>query len=129
VRFVQQFAIMADTPASPFPTAALADRIALLVAAFAVLATAIVGQPEKRLRDFDQSFYTTIAYDLARYGVFSNGVFDDVDSTTAPPPPGMFFGPVYPLIILAVMKFDPRFGEAVVCSVEANAARRDPPCQ
>ena len=62
------------------------------------------SRPEKRLNDFDQSFYLTIAYDLEHHGVFSNGPFAKVDSTVARPPPGMFFGPLYPTLVLAAMK-------------------------
>jgi hypothetical protein len=92
---------------------------------FSVLATAILLRPAKWLSDFDQSFYLTIAYDLVHHGVFSNGVFDKVDSTVALPPPGRFFGPVYPAIVVAAMKLDPRFGRAVDCSVEANHKTRE----
>src|SRR5262249_24116474 len=72
-----------------------AARVGFGLLIFAILATAILRQPPKWLSDFDQSFYLTIAYDLIHHGVFSNGVFDDVDSMAARPPPGMFFGPVY----------------------------------
>jgi hypothetical protein len=97
----------------------------LLFAAFLLLAVAITAQPSKRLRDFDQSFYTTIAYDIERHGVFSSGIFDSTDSTRETPTPGMFFVPGYPLLVLAAMKADPRFGEAVRCSVEGNHGLRD----
>ena len=109
----------------PFTLAILAPRIVLALVAFGVLSLSIASRPAKRLLDFDQSFYTTIAYDLDRNGVFSNGVFDDVDSTVAVPPAGMFFAPVYPLLVLAAMKIDPRFAEAVKCSVEANQGHGD----
>ena len=79
-------------------------RIVFGLLVFAVLATAIVSRPAKWLSDFDQSFYLTIAYDLNHHGVFSNGVFDKVDSTVAVPPPGMFFSPVYPWLIVAATK-------------------------
>lgn len=102
-----------------------AARSLLLLAAFVVLAVAITAQTSKRLRDFDQSFYTTIAYDIERYGVFSSGIFDGTDSTRDVPAPGMFFVPGYPLLVLAAMKVDPRFGEAVRCSVEGNHGLRD----
>jgi hypothetical protein len=102
-----------------------ATRSLLLLAAFAVLAVVITAQPSKRLRDFDQSFYTTIAYDIERHGVFSSGIFDGTDSTRDIPPPGMFFVPGYPLLILAAMKADSRFGEAIRCSVEGNHRLRD----
>src|SRR6266567_6879115 len=70
---------------------------------FAVLVAAITARPARPLSDFDQSFYLTIAYDLDRHGVFSNGVFDNVDSTRGVPPPGMFLVPGYPLVVLAAM--------------------------
>src|SRR4249919_1281075 len=85
---------------------------------FAVLATAIMSRPAKWLGDFDQSFYLTIAYDLNHHGVFSNGVFDKVNSTVAVPPPGIFFGPIYPWLIVAATKVDDRFAKAVDCSVQ-----------
>ena len=92
---------------------------------FATLATAILLRPAKWLSDFDQSFYLTIAYDIVHHGVFSNGVFDKVNSTREAPPPGRFFGPVYPALVVAAMKVDPRFARAVDCSVEANHEARD----
>src|SRR6188472_50717 len=93
-------------------------RIVFGLLVFAVLATTILSRPAKWLSDFDQSFYLTIAYDLNHHGVFSNGVFDKVDSTVAVPPPGMFFSPVYPWLIVAATKIDARFAEAVDCSVQ-----------
>ena len=91
---------------------------------FAVLATAILLRPPKWLSDFDQSFYVTIAYDLVHHGVFSNGVFDNVDSTRSVPPPGRFFGPAYPAVVAAIVTLDPRFARAVDCNVENNAGQR-----
>jgi hypothetical protein len=96
---------------------------ALLI--FTVLLTAIVTRPPKWLSDFDQSFYLTIAYDIRHHGVFSNGVFDDVNSTIATPPPGMFFGPVYPWLLVLASKVDARFAQALDCSVESNHKLRD----
>ena len=100
-------------------------RVVVALLSFLVLWVAIHLQPDKRLVDFDQSFYLTIAYDLDRHGVFSNGVFDNTDSVSRAPPPGMFFGPGYPWLVLGAMKVDPRFAEAVKCSVEANQGHRD----
>jgi hypothetical protein len=93
--------------------------------AFAVLSFMILHRPAWKLNDFDQGFYLTIAYDLDKHGVFSNGPFAKVDSTVARPPPGMFFGPVYPALVLAAMKLDGRFAAAVRCSVEADRGHRD----
>jgi uncharacterized membrane protein (DUF441 family) len=92
---------------------------------FAVLATAILTKPAKWLSDFDQSFYLTIAYDLNHHGVFSNGVFDKVDSTVTAPPPGIFFGPVYPWLVVAATKIDGRFAEALDCSVRDTSHAQD----
>jgi hypothetical protein len=105
--------------------ASIRDKIILAATAFAVLVTAILLQPQKRLSDFDQSFYLTIAYDLDRYGVFSNGIFDNTDSPVTAPPPGMFFVPLYPALVMAAMKLDARFAKAVTCSVESNEGHRD----
>jgi hypothetical protein len=91
----------------------------------AALTTAILLRPAKRLSHFDQSFYLTIAYDLKHHGVFSNGIFDDVNSVIAAPPPGMFFAPLYPWLIVVVTAVDPRFSAAVDCSVEENHKMRD----
>ena len=78
------------------------------------------SRPPKSLNDFDQLSYLTIAYDIDRYGVFSNGIFDQTDSTRTAPAAGMFFVPGYPMLVLAAMKLDSRFAKAVACSVEAN---------
>jgi hypothetical protein len=93
--------------------------------AFAVLSFTILNRPAWKLLDFDQGFYVTIAYDLDKHGVFSNGPFAKVDSTVARPPPGMFFGPLYPTLVLAAMKLDPRFAAAVQCAVEADRGHHD----
>jgi hypothetical protein len=90
--------------------------------AFAVLSFSILHRPAWTLNDFDQGFYLTIAYDLDKHGVFSNGPFAGVDSTVARPPPGMFFGPVYPALVLAAMKLDGRFAASVRCSVSKPIA-------
>jgi hypothetical protein len=101
-------------------------RWALLwLAAFLVLAASIVSRPARSLMDFDQPFYITIAFDLDRYGVFSNGIFSGVDSVVEPPAAGMFFGPVYPVLVLAAMKIDHRFAAAVQCNVEADRSHGD----
>jgi hypothetical protein len=105
--------------------AGIGARVIFALVVFAVLVVAITSRPAKRLLDFDQSFYLTIAYDLDRHGVFSNGVFDEVDSTTTRPPPGMFFSPLYPWLVLGAMKLDSRFAVAVECAIEANHKKRD----
>jgi hypothetical protein len=103
----------------------LGARAVFGLAAFAFLLFAITSQREKRLTDFDQAFYLTIAYDLSHHGVFSNGVFDDVDSTKAVPPPGMFFGPIYPALVYLAMKADPRFQQTIDCVVRADHEKTD----
>jgi hypothetical protein len=104
---------------------ARATKVGIFLAAFLVLGLSILSRPDWKLRDFDQVFYVTIAYDLDRYGVFSDGIFDPVDSSVQPAQPGMFFGPLFPAMILAVMNLDQRFAEAVRCSVDSNRGHRD----
>jgi hypothetical protein len=120
------------------PIPRVASRIVLVAAAFVTLAAAIMTQPPKGLRDYDQSFYLTIAYDVERYGVYSNGIFDKnrysifsdgildkTDNVSEAPRPGMFFVPGYPLLVFAAMKLDARFARAVECSVEVDFQKRN----
>jgi 4-amino-4-deoxy-L-arabinose transferase-like glycosyltransferase len=113
---------------------AMADRSSFVVrtvkfgvvaASLLTIGLSILSRPDWKLRDFDQVFYVTIAYDLDRYGIFSDGIFDPVDSSVQPAQPGMFFGPVFPAMVLAAMKLDHRFAVAVRCSVESNRGHRD----
>src|SRR5882757_3400906 len=105
-------------------------RIAFGLLIFAIFAAAILTRPPKGLSEFDQAYYLTLAYDLEHHGVFSNGVLDDVNSTIAVPPPGMFFGPLYPWLIVGVSKIDARFAQTVDCAVEANhGARPETQCE
>jgi hypothetical protein len=99
-------------------------RTAFGLIVLAVLATAILRQPPKFLLEFDQLFYVTLGYDLDHHGVLSNGVFDDVNSTVATPPPGKFFGPVYPALVAVAMQLDHRFADAVDCAVGFNEGMR-----
>jgi hypothetical protein len=101
-------------------TRARVARLLFALAVFAAMAGVIVSRPEKRLTDFDQSFYLTIAYDLVHHGTFSNGVFDTVDGTRAAPRPGMFFAPLYPLLVAGAAKLDPHFGRVLDCTIAAN---------
>jgi 4-amino-4-deoxy-L-arabinose transferase-like glycosyltransferase len=103
----------------------LTTKIGLFVLALVILGALIVTKPTRNLQDFDEPFYVTLAYDLDRYEVFSNGPFSGIDDTTAAPTPGMFFGPVYPALVALVMKLDPRFAAAARCSVAANHGHRD----
>jgi hypothetical protein len=116
---------MPETSRPDTPPTAVMRKIAFAAFAFVFLALLIVSRPDRPLNDFDGPFYITIAYDLDRYGVFSNGTQSPVDSTLVRPDPGMFFGPVFPLIVYAAMELDPRFAEAVRCSVEADREHRD----
>ena len=100
-------------------------RVAFAILIFAALAAAILARPEKWLTDFDQAFYLSIAYDLNHHGVFSNGVFDNVDSTRERPPPGLFFAPLYPALIVAVTWLDPRFRRAADCVIEFRPKAED----
>jgi hypothetical protein len=100
-------------------------KFGVVAASLLAIGLSILSRPDWKLRDFDQVFYVTIAYDLDRYGIFSDGIFDPVDSSVQLAQPGMFFGPVFPAMVLAVMKLDHRFAEAVRCSVESNRGHRD----
>ena len=59
-------------------------KVGVVLVAFLVLGLSILSRPDWKLRDFDQVFYVTIAYDLDRYGTFSDGIFDPVDSSVQP---------------------------------------------
>jgi 4-amino-4-deoxy-L-arabinose transferase-like glycosyltransferase len=101
--------------------------------ALVALALLLLSRPDRALYDFDGSFYVTVAYDLDRYGVFSDGLFAEDDSSREddgsiePPKPGMFFGPVFPFMVYAAMWVDPRFAQAVRCAVDADREERDDP--
>src|SRR5262249_18514961 len=111
---------------SDYKSASMLKKLFFGCFAFAVLAFMILQSPACKLRDFDQIFYVTVAYDLGKRGGLSNGILAaDDDSPTARPPPGMFFGPVYPALVFVAMKIDPRFAAAVRCSVEADRGYRD----
>jgi len=107
------------------PSTARAIKLCVVVVSLLTIGLSILTRPDWKLRDFDQVFYVTIAYDLDRYGVFSDGIFDPVDSSVQPAEPGMFFGPVFPAMVLTAMKLDHRFAEAVRCSVDSNRGHRD----
>ncbi|MFL9827682.1 hypothetical protein [Rhodoplanes sp. SY1] len=100
-------------------------RIGFAVLVFAVLAAAITSRPAKRLVDFDQIFYVTMAHDLVHHGVFANGIFDQVAGSRAPPPPGMFFAPFYPLTLAGMMRLDPGLARSIDCAVAADERRQD----
>src|SRR5205085_4206137 len=103
----------------PRPATAPATRLGCVLTIFLALVASILTQPQRGMNDFDQSLYITIAYDLELHGVFSNGVFGKIGATKTLPQPGMFFAPVYPALIAAMMKMDSRFAEAVRCEIEA----------
>src|SRR5262249_47447554 len=109
----------------PSSVVARTIKFGTIIVSLLTIGLSILVRPDWKLRDFDQVFYVTIAYDLDRYGTFSDGIFDPVDSSIEPAQPGMFFGPVFPVMVLAVMKLDHRFAEAVRCSVDSNRGHRD----
>lgn len=95
---------------------ALAAALAFLIC-FAALLVAGSRVPPRDLAHFDQKFYATTAWDLVRWGTFSDGFFDRVDSSAEPPPPGMFLGPGYPVLLAGLMRLDPALREAAGCAV------------
>jgi hypothetical protein len=90
------------------------------VSVFIFLAIALLTRSPPPIEGFDQSFYYTIAYDLDRHHVYTNGIFGPAGSDTEAPPPGMFFMPLYPVLVWAVMQVDSRYAAAISC---ANAVR------
>lgn len=54
-------------------SAGILSRLTFACVVLALLTTAILSQTPKALNDFDQRVYLSIAYDLDRHGVFSNG--------------------------------------------------------
>src|SRR5258708_7455206 len=107
------------------PVSPIASQIFLLAAVFVLLTSAILSRPPKWLSDFDQSFYLTIAYDIERYGVFSNGIFDKPTGRKWYPQRACSSRLAIRFLFLAVMGMDSRFSKAVGCSVEANIGKRN----
>ena len=99
-------------------------RAIFALAVFAMLASAILTRPPKALTEFDQPLYFSVASDLIHYGVFSNGWFGDDERTAAGPKPGMFFGPLYPWMIVALAKIDSGFARSVDCGADMYRGRR-----
>jgi hypothetical protein len=102
------------------------QRLVFAFVIFGVLAAAILTRPAKPLLEFDQPFYFSVASDLIHYGTFSNGWIGNDERTSAGPASGMFFGPVYPWMIVAAAKLDPQFAATVDCGGEAYS--RSEPC-
>jgi hypothetical protein len=99
-------------------------RMIFAAAIFAALTTAILTRPEKTLTQFDQPQYFTVVSDMIRYGVYSNGWFANYEPDGVTPKPGMFYGPLYPLMIFAAAKADPRFAAAVLCGADMWRGKR-----
>src|SRR5262249_57086715 len=95
-------------------------RAVFALIVFATLLSAILIRPPKWLTHFDQSLYLTIAYDLNHHGVFSNGVLDRTNGSVAAPPPGVFFGPLYPWLAVAATQRDRPFARPVACTRGAH---------
>jgi hypothetical protein len=105
--------------------------VTLLVAAvvFGFLAATLLTREPPPIEGFDQSFYYTIAYDLDRHHTYTNGIFGPSGSETEAPPPGMFFMPLYPTLVWAVMQVDGRYKAAIACANQVRYHRPDyTPC-
>ena len=102
----------------------IGNRAAFALAILLILSAAILTRPPKQLDQFDQPFYLTIAYHLIHHGVFSNGSIDPGNGASAAPPPGMFFGPIYPSLIALVARIDARFAKSVDCGAEHYLATK-----
>jgi hypothetical protein len=100
----------------------LAQAWAAFALCFAVLLAVGTATRPRTLDVFDQPFYATTAWDLLRHGTYSDGVFDEIDSSRDVPPPGMFLGPGYPLLLAGMMVLDPGLKESAACLVRHRAA-------
>ena len=113
-------------PAHPLLQSWAAFALCLAV----LLAVGSAARP-RTLDVFDQRFYAMTAWDLVHHGVYSDGFFDKVDSSREVPPPGMFLGPGYPLLLAGMMELDPRLRENAACLVRhwssGDVARNCPP--
>ncbi|ATR20327.1 Hypothetical protein RMHFA_02407 [Roseomonas mucosa] len=111
---------------SPLLQAGAAFALCLAV----LLAVGSAARP-RTLDVFDQRFYAMTAWDLVHHGVYSDGFFDKVDSSREVPPPGMFLGPGYPLLLAGMMELDPRLRENAACLVRhwssGDVAQNCPP--
>ena len=101
-------------------------RILLIVigwiCVFAFFANTLLSRDTKPLLDYDQAFYHSIAFDLHRHNVYSNGVWMPPGNEGRPPAPGMMYMPLYPLMIWGSMQIDKRFAAAIAC---VNQLRQD----
>jgi hypothetical protein len=95
----------------------------VFVSAFVLFAWTLLERDPPNISESDQVFYHSIAYDLHRYGVFSNGIWGPAGHANQAPPAGMMYVPLYPAVIWAGMQVDARFAEAIAC---ANQIRSDP---
>ena len=94
-----------------------ATFVAVFLVSFMLLLGGALRLPPRQLSYSDQSFYVTIAWDILNHRVYSDGIFDGVDSARAVPPPGMFVAPVYPLLVALVMRYDKSLAENAGCLV------------
>src|ERR1043165_1181966 len=93
---------------------------------FAFLAVTLLSRDPPNISESDQVFYHSIAFDLDKYGVFTNGVWGAAGSEKEPPPAGMMYMPLYPALVWLGMQLDENFARAITC---ANQARQQPNLQ
>lgn len=65
----------------------------------------------------DALLYLSIAVDLVKTGIFTDGYFQKIAEYIGPQGQGMFFPPLYPFFLSTVMHFDPGFYQMAQCLV------------
>lgn len=97
---------------------------ALLVLAVAAAGLWVSGHFAKRLpvAVSDQVRYLSIGYDLATSGRFTDGSLDAQHRDSTHRPSGMFVAPLYPALLAAVMRIDPRLLATARCAAVTGEA-------
>lgn len=110
-------------PGASRPTLADAplSRIAAPLAAALIVILAQVAWKGEKIPEADEFFYLTIADDLNRHGVFTDGPSARDGGAAAP---GRLGAPTYPLLVHLVSQADPALEEAVACHVADQQATR-----
>ncbi len=91
---------------------------ALMIALAAVWVQMHSGEP--RAYDPDSGKYLSVAIVLHESGVFTDGLMSRHAVRTGPDGQGMFFAPLYPAFLAAVMKADAPLAEAARCAVAGS---------
>ncbi len=102
-------------PGGPLPERWRWHLVAALAVALLVTAGQVAGE-DARYPYADARVYLSIAADLERTGVFGDGVWGH-STGAGPVTPGMFFAPLYPGFVAAVLALDDTFADSARCLV------------